>query len=108
MLNAQALGWDPASHRGVDILARSFCAELLTEDEVQPSLRQLIRCRWIGCGLVDDIPVFVDNLNVYYNTQLPPTLVLECATVREIATRLVEKSMHWQMSSSRPPRRSWM
>ena len=36
-----------------------------------------------------DLPVLVDALNAAFDMQLPPTLVLECGTVRGIAERLV-------------------
>ena len=35
-----------------------------------------------------DVPRFVDALNEHFDTWLPPTLVLDCGTIRSIATRL--------------------
>ena len=43
-----------------------------------------------ACGLDScDAPVVADALNAAFDVQLPPTLILECGTVRAIATRLV-------------------
>lgn len=37
-----------------------------------------------------DLPAFVEALNAKFDVSLPPTLVLECGTLREIASRIIE------------------